>query len=599
MVDLVSEGCVPLPAAFDRFRDVLWNGGAPVFELRERILSGSLPAALVGAQIASLDEVTNLELAEFVRPFVEGHLEALARRPTETENVTIASQEWATAFFPERFFLEPEIGLGHGKYWDALVGRTPFVRRAQLDAWLSELRGRAANARGRGVPPVHALRQSMIGLVMDGLLASEEAEALAAEWGMRPFATRPDPARFDPMAQASWSLAMTVAWISMRSADAVRDSWAAYRSECWGWFSCKRLLPTAEVSEPTIVRLMTGVTVHGSALRALGPVSLWQLRVLEALDADTEQKVVSVRTAREDLWRHLMEGSLAASGLNPGGDVVQVPPHEWQYLELAGDLKGTDYVIQRAASLEAAYTDLKFLRKAVTAIWRPTKGTASAAAEAGDAPADLTQADWTLWEAAMWVGCKGQNISAGACVEQGLDDEGAATLFAALAAGGALVASGITQARLREPIPPAYWEMATVDPHRHRERHYVSFIDDVLEGYGGQLTPYGEDKPKWFGIKVKRDLLFEAFPSFAPAGWAEGAAGDRKVGSSRKASRKLNAAMLALAALYPHGVPSGLSRKEQLSAVNEWLRERGHSAITTSTLIRAIEGSRSGQIHPY
>lgn len=273
MVDLVPEGYVSLPAAFNRFHDILWNGHSPAFELRTRILGGRLPAEVVGTHIAALDAVPDLELAEVTRPFIEGTVEALVRPPGEFENFTIPRMEWASAF-PERFFLDPVVKIGHGNYWDSLAGRTPFFRLTQFEAWLMGLGLPAANPRGRRMPPVHALRQSMIGLVMDGALPPEEAEGLAVRWGQRPFANSPRPSKFDPMVESGWSLAMTVAWISMRSAQAVRDSWAAYRNDCWEWFGVTRRLPLDGGKEWWIA--------EGAELRPLDARTVQDLGLLEA-----------------------------------------------------------------------------------------------------------------------------------------------------------------------------------------------------------------------------------------------------------------------------------------------------------------------------
>jgi len=445
MVDLVPEGYVSLPAAFDRFHDMLWNGGSPVFELRERILGGRLPGEVAGTHIAALDAVTNLELAEVMRPFFEGLLEALVRPPREYGTFfTIPRSEWALAFFPERFFLEPVVDRGHGTHWDSLVGRTPFVALTQLEIWLMGLGLPAANPRGRRIPPVHALRQAMIGLVMDGVLSSGEAEALAEKWGQRPFATVPRLSKFNPMVESGWSLAMTVAWISMRSSQAVRDSWAPYRAECWEWFGVMRRLPLDGGKDSW--------TADGAELRSLGAWTVNDLGLLEATNLDTEPKVVSIKSAREDLWRKLAEGKIVASGLNAQGQAVQIPAHEWHYLELAGSDDGRDYVIQRSVSLKPAYTDLKLLRIAVLDQWPELNG--SDAEE--PVPFDLSAVDWTLWEAAQWVGCEGRARSSRQIADGDLDDKGAAILFLAFYQQR-LAVTGLTQARIREQIPHVYW----------------------------------------------------------------------------------------------------------------------------------------------
>lgn len=117
------------------------------------------------------------------------------------------------------------------------------------------------------------------------------------------------------------------------------------------------------------------------------------------------------------------------------------------------------------------------------------------------------------------------------------------------------------------------------------KRHYVSFIDDALEGYGGQLTPYGEHEPRWFGIRLKRDDLFAAFPAFAPPVPEEPASDVG--GEPKRVSKKRAAAALAIAALYPTGFPLGMTEKERLKALNEWLKDKGHGLVSLSTMNRA------------
>lgn len=418
-----------------------------------------------------------------------------------------------------------------------------------------------------------ALRQCIIGLVMDGLLPFTEAEALAEKWGQRPFATSPSTAQFNPMKQPVWSLAMTVAWISMRSADAVRDSWTAYRTECWEWFPTQRRLPINGGEEWWIA--------EGAELRSLEARSLLDLGMLEALDADNDTKVLSVKSAREALWRSLADGSIGAAGLDLAGEAVQIPAHKWAYPELAGALNGPDYVIQRSVSLKAAYTELTFLRSAVMTLWpKMMDDTATPAF-------DVTKPDWTLWEAAQWVGCEGQLLSSEEISGGDLDDQGAAILFDALFRE-MLSATGINHQRVREMIPAPYWEPATTDPEHFRERHYVSFIDDTLKDYGGQFTPFGEDRPRWFGIQVKRDALFATFPELS----GEYRTADAGVLSTPQKSReaeKLAATRQALAELFPAGLPLGLSSKDRLNMINDWHRKNGSSQVGATTVLRAMK----------
>lgn len=588
MADLIPEGCVPLTAAFELFQQQLWNGHFPVMELWQReVVWASLPPLPATRHMAALHAVADRELACFVEPFVTGSLEALVRPADAAENFTIPKAEWRSAFFPERLFLAPEVATSHGDYWDMLAGRTPFVRRAQLEGWLSEYKTGGVNS------PVQALRECLLGLAGDGALPSAQVEQLAREWGLEPFATKPDPARFDPMAQAGWSLAMSVAWISMRTADAVRDSWEPYRSECREWFGRKsRLTIVTDPEASTIEKLAASIEVDGEELRTLRALSVTVLGIMEALDdADSPAKVVSIKTAREDLWAKLTEGALVATGLDPDGNVVQIPAHEWSYLELAGDTDGTDYVIQRSKSLKPAYTELKLLRSAIVALWLPVQRPAAATDEEPVTEYDFDAREWTFLEAATWVGCEGRVMPNRVIAQNDLDERGAEILFEALQNQPGLVATGLNRQRIREPIPHVWWEMATIDATQFRERHYVSFVDEVLEGYGGQLTPCGEDKPKWFGIRIERAALFAAFPQFAPPqrggtkGHTTPTAG--QAGPPLRAADKFECTRRAIEALFPGGFPKGLSGKDRLAQVNQWLRENGCSEVSVRTFHRA------------
>jgi len=371
-----------------------------------------------------------------------------------------------------------------------------------------------------------------------------------------------------------WSLAMTVAWISKRNVDAVRDSWTAFRTECWEWFSTKRKVP-----------LDGGATwwvADGAELRSLDARSVMDLGLLEALDSDADAKVLSVKSAREDLWRNLAEGLIIATALDPAaGEAVQVPAHKWHYLELAGTLKGSDHVIQRSVSLNAAYTELTFLRSNVVRLWPPLPD------DLVSPPFDKAKPDWTLWEAAQWVGCRGKALLSQEIADGNLDDKGAATLFEALF-HEKLNATGFNEERVREPIPPPYWELATTDPDQFRQRHYVSFIDDILEDYGGQFTPYGFEKPRWFGIQVKRDALFAAFPEFSGVDVPVDAGVLSTPPKSREAD-KLAATRQALAELFPAGPPRGLSSKDRLNMINGWHRKNGSSQVSATTVLRALK----------
>jgi hypothetical protein len=61
-----------------------------------------------------------------------------------------------------------------------------------------------------------------------GLMTPANVEAELAAKGFLPLAVAPDPEKFDPSAEAWWTLAMTAAWIIWRTPDAVREAWQTY-----------------------------------------------------------------------------------------------------------------------------------------------------------------------------------------------------------------------------------------------------------------------------------------------------------------------------------------------------------------------------------
>jgi hypothetical protein len=428
---------------------------------------------------------------------------------------------------------------------------------------------------------------------MDGAVGSEEAEQFGASWGLEAFARKPDPNAFDPNALGTWTFAMAVAWISWRDISAVREAQDNYRENCWEWFGFSRRLPLLGGEE--------WYEAHGEELRTPRPSSVTTLGLVEALgEPGAERQLLSVKSSREELWRALSSGEIVATGLDPRGAVTEIGPNEWPYLELAADDNLSDYVIQRARGLGPAYSKLTLLRSAITQLWPARPATRNDRPQVGsELHFDLAEPIWTLWEAAIWIGSQGLQLASQAVADGNLDDAGTERLFPLLS-NGKIVATGFNRQRIREVIPAVYWELATVNPELFRERHFVSFIDDVLEEFGGQLTPFGEDAPRWFGIRIKRDDLFAAFPALAPlprpitesaAYAAEALTGgaDLRGKGPRRSARKLVGARQAISELFPGGIPSGLGDKERLDTVNGWLLRNGHSRVSLSTLNRAAK----------
>lgn len=361
MPDLIPEDCISLYAAYDTFAFGLWSCHHPVSELRDRITYNDCPPQIAGRSNASLDEVTNAMLAEFRNAFATGSLGALVRPPGALENFVIPQDTWATVHFPERVFLDEQIVHRQAGYWDGLVGRTPFVRRSEFAPWLSANIDRKHNADATPSPAVLALRSHLIGLAANGLLPSAEIEKLASKWGLSPIASRPAEGSCDPMGVSHWTLAMAVAWIAWRDISCVREAMDTYRSDCWEWKPFSRRFSEGGRS----------YEIFGEELETLAPLSLSHLRGLEALgyDAWDHPMVMSIKSARETLWRYMGEGAISAAAVDDAGNHVTVPQHQWAALELAESRSGQDYLVFSHNLTNSAYTRVAIPRTSILSIW--------------------------------------------------------------------------------------------------------------------------------------------------------------------------------------------------------------------------------------
>jgi hypothetical protein len=100
-------------------------------------------------------------------------------------------------------------------------------------------------------------------------------------------------------------------------------------------------------------------------------MSLSQLGGFEALCAKSsnEPVLMSIKSAREVLWRQLGEGAISAAAVDDAGDYVVVPQHNWAALVLAQSRDGSDYLFFRHNLLRAAYTELALPRLEILALW--------------------------------------------------------------------------------------------------------------------------------------------------------------------------------------------------------------------------------------
>jgi hypothetical protein len=307
--------------------------------------------------------VTDVLLTEMVDAFAAGALEALVRPSGVTENYAVPSDTWEVVHFPDRAFLSAEIALGHDGYWAALVGRTPFVRASQFDCWINlwvERWKRDAQQLSR---PDQALRDLLFKLALNGVLTPDEAEQRARSAGLPALASRPSAERFDPMELPRRTLAQSVAWLCWGDVQVVREQMPEYWQEWLYWVPCRRSVAINDGAE--------FLEIDGADLVTAMAPSLTLLAMAEATNGDAREtdKLMSVKSARLQLWQALTDGSITAVGQNADADIATIPAHEWSYLQLASDSGGSDYLVFQHDRLRTAYTQVTLARDGITSRW--------------------------------------------------------------------------------------------------------------------------------------------------------------------------------------------------------------------------------------
>jgi hypothetical protein len=211
----------------------------------------------------------------------------------------------------------------------------------------------------------HTVRDDIFDKVRRGEMTPPQAEAEAVRLGMKSFASEPDPAAFDPMCLAWWSLPMAIAWIAWRSPNRVREFWDPYRSECWDWnFRQWRDGPD-------------GPTHAGHFLEQRRPATMSSLLIAEHHDSVRgllPHGTISINDAKGKLWEALSEHALEATGISTDtGERTVIPDYAWRDLRDIEE-RGRDVLQVRATgrvSTDRRYNDVALRRQNIMAIWQP------------------------------------------------------------------------------------------------------------------------------------------------------------------------------------------------------------------------------------
>lgn len=207
-------------------------------------------------------------------------------------------------------------------------------------------------------------RDFVIGLVREGGISRSEAENIAREHKLGQLEKRAVWKHGDVFSFHSWSLEMALAWIVWRREDWVQYYFNDYRILCTQWVplhsrsdlffgSFDRRIPCKLVN----ILPATCVDVEKDALNAANP------------------PVSKFADAKSDLWRHLSEGKLVASGFNQAqGKLGQIEAGEWLLLEPGKGRKQSSELVQTFEPNSDVYRAVCFLPAHITRIWTKDEG---------------------------------------------------------------------------------------------------------------------------------------------------------------------------------------------------------------------------------
>lgn len=209
----------------------------------------------------------------------------------------------------------------------------------------------------------HNQRDELFDQLKYGKIDPATAEAEARRLGLDPLQPVVDLSRFDPAREVQWTLPMAVAWIAYRSLDNVRNSWNAYREQCWDWFHRKwRLGPDGEIFE-------------GWVLEQRRPETMARLLIGDEFQRDVGRDPKSSMTAREAkdaLWIALKTDCFRATGVDQEtGQRVQIVPFSWYELEVFEE-RGRDEVRLNALGVTGPnrYRDVLVSSSTIRGLWR-------------------------------------------------------------------------------------------------------------------------------------------------------------------------------------------------------------------------------------
>ena len=186
---------------------------------------------------------------------------------------------------------------------------------------------------------------------------------------MPPLTQKPDPGKFDPMAEIWWTLAMALAWVMWRNPDDVREAWNEYRLDVTYWSPCKYQVP----AKPGATGLLAEwKIIEGHELKDWGESCYSAVYLLEAYRiAKGRQSVVRAEAAQKEIWRQLQKGELVVEARRDQGERAPIRKAEW--IDLYINFAWPDNAVGMRDEGLPRYFDCRVEVARMVALW-PTNG---------------------------------------------------------------------------------------------------------------------------------------------------------------------------------------------------------------------------------
>ncbi len=202
---------------------------------------------------------------------------------------------------------------------------------------------------------------------------NEDQDALDGHVPFDDEAKEPEASEFDPMAMATWSWFMVLAWIGWRTSEDVRKCCDDYRTACFRYHELTSFEPAGERGAR---KRLGGLARTKRVWRSDGPMTGHIFASRAASRAKSLR--VPFEKIEPTLTNALIEGRITASAADAVSHrPVEVPSLHWAHIEITDS---ADLCFSHTTG-KVAYSDVKFLRSDVMGVWSPSSEDESSGAK--------------------------------------------------------------------------------------------------------------------------------------------------------------------------------------------------------------------------